>query len=264
MQDERTRNYIVDQTNKVWAKAIRKKECMHPEAPTNCSKNFGRAHSIQRSKLKRISENGKVLKVSTDSMTGSPSVEPVGIKPASTFYGFCNSHDNTLFASIEKSTLALNKETALLLAYRGMSIHMYYKRRRNETNLFRTLSRDSIPPLLKQNDELIRFGLNRLLHFAEPTYERMGIAILQRNFSNVYYFALIFNCVPDILCSEVSMINFGFQGSLVRENPQPYDFITFSLLPYKHQLGIAVFAWHGKCQTNENFIKSLLSQGQRE
>ena len=158
----------------------------------------------------------------------------------------------------------MNRENALLLAFRGMSIHMYYKRRRNETDLFRTLANDSIPPELKRRDELIRFGLNRLLHFAEPTYDRMGKAILQRQFSNAYYFALELDRVPDILCSEASIINFGFDGSLIRDKPQPYDFLTLSLLPYRKQCGIAFFAWYGKCKTNENFLRSLLSLGKHE
>ena len=258
LEDSRQRT-IISHVNKVWKKSVGKKQCLHPEAPMNCSSTYGRAHSVQRSKLKRIAESGKVHKVATDPMTGSHFVDRVGIKKASAFFGFCNFHDNKLFAPIEKTTLALNNETALLLVFRGMSIHMYYKRRRNETDLFRTLPSSLVPAELVRHDKLIRDGLHRLLRFAEPTYERMGRALLQRNFSGARYFAFILNTIPDILCSEASIINFGFDGSLVREKPQPYDFMTLSLLPYKQHFGIAVFAWYGKCQTNENFLKSLLS-----
>ena len=197
-------------------------------------------------------------------MTGIPRVKDVGIRKASTFNGFCNYHDDQLFAPIEKRSLTLNRENALLLAFRGMSIHMYYKRRRNETDLFDNIPNHLIPLELKRNDEMIRFGLNRLLHFAEQTYDQMGKAILQRHFSNAYYYALILDRVPDVLCSEASIINFGFDGSLVREKLQPCDFMTLSLLPYRQSFGIAIFAWHGKCKTNENFLRSLMSLGKRE
>jgi len=197
-------------------------------------------------------------------MTGILRIEDVGITKASTFNGFCSYHDDQLFAPIEKISLTLNRENALLLAFRGMSIHMYYKRRRKATDLFDNVPNHLIPSELKRNDKMVRDGLNRLLHFAEQTYDQMGKAILQQHFSNAYYYALILDRVPDLLCSEASIINFGFDGSLVREKPQPYDFLTLSLLPYRQSSGIAIFAWNEKCKTNEKFLRTLMSLGKRE
>ena len=259
MQVDRIQPRVIAQIGKTWTKAIRTKLCMHPEAPANCTRSFGKAHSVQRSKLKRIARTGKVLRIGSNPMTGTPGIKTIGIKQASTFYGFCNFHDNKLFAPIENTTLALNNESALLLAFRAMSVHMYYKRRRNETDLFQALPNHQIPPELIQGDKGIREGLHRLLHFAEPTYDRMGRAILHRRFSGTRYCAIMFKGTPDVLCSDASIINFGFDGNLVREKPQPYDFMTLSLLPYRQNFGIAAFAWHGNSKTNENFVKSLLS-----
>ena len=264
IQDDKRRKTVIAQTNKVWKKSIRKKVCLHPEAPANCSREFGKAHSVQKSKLEEIEEGRKVLHIQSHPMTGIPHVKDIGIRQASTFYGFCNYHDDQLFAPFEKRPLTLNRENALLLAFRGMSIHMYYKRRRKATDLFGNVSNHLVPSDLQGYDELTRSGLKRLLHFAEQTYDQMGKAILKRHFSNAYYYALILDRVPDILCSEASIINFGFDRSLVREKPQPYDFLTLSLLPYRQRSGIAIFAWHGKCKTNEKFLKSLMSLGKRE
>jgi len=255
---------LVGEVGQNWKKAIRKRVCMHPEAPTNCSRTKCKAHSVQKSKLKKIAEDSKVLKIGSHPMKGIRQVEDVGITKASTFNGFCSYHDDQLFAPIEKRSLTLNRENALLLAFRGMSIHMYYKRRRKATDLFDNVPNQLIPSELKRNDKMVRDGLNRLLHFAEPTYYDMGKAILQRQFSSTYYYAVILDRVPDIMCSEASIINFGFDGSLVRLKARPYDFLTVSLLPYKHDLGILVFSWYGKCKTNENFLKSLMSLGKRE
>ena len=255
---------VIGQINKTWNKAIRKRVCMHPESPANCSGAYGRAHSVQKSQLKKIAKDSKVSKIGLHPITGIPRVENVGINKASTFYGFCNYHDDKLFAPIEKKSLSLNRENALLLTFRGMSIHMYYKRRRKETELFGNLQNHVLHPDIRAYDKHIRLGLDRLLRFAEPTYTRIGKDILVNKFVNAYYVALIFDCVPDILCSEASIINFGFDGRLLREKPQPYDFLTLSLLPYQVNKGIAFFAWHGKCKTNQNFLKTLLSLGKQE
>ena len=258
MEHEIIQRKIIAQVGMTWKKAIRRKVCMHPEAPANCTQSFGKAHSVQRSKLKQIQQNGKVHRIGSDPMTGMPRIDTVGIRQASTFYGFCNYHDNRLFAPIEKTSLTLNKESALLLTYRAMSIHMYYKRRRNETDLFQSMRNDQILSQLKTRDKQMREGLDRLLRFAEPTYARMGHAILHQKFTRARYCAIKFKGTPDILCSDASMINFGIDGKLVREKPRPYDFMTLSLLPFGQNTGVAVFAWHGKSKTNENFLKSLL------
>ena len=264
MQSEEIHPKIIALIERNWVSAKRQKVCMHPEAPAECSRKYGKAHSVQRSKLNRIADNGHVLKVKSDPMTGEPGIGKIGIRQASTFYGFCNFHDDRLFAPIEKGPLVLNPENALLLAFRGMSIHLYFKRQRSMTDLFSAVPRQQVPPGILRKDELIRGGLESLLSMAEPIYDKMGNAILQRDFNGVNWFAIIFNTVPDILCSEASMINFGFQGRMVRERPVPYDFMTLSLLPYEKKRGIAVFAWYGKCETNENFLRSLLSLPQSE
>ncbi len=264
MQAQKLKPQHIGQINQTWNKAIRKKVCMHPESPLNCSSTYGKAHSIQKSQLKKIAKGGKVLKIGSDPMTGIPRIQSVGIKKASTFYGFCNYHDDKLFAPIEKKPLVLKRETALLLTFRAMSIHMYYKRRRKETNMFGKLQKNTLRPDVIQHDKLVRLGLDRLLQFAEPAYKRMGQDIVGNKFVNAYYVALIFDRIPDILCSEASLINFGFDGDLVRPKPQPYDFLTLSLLPYQNDKGIALFAWHRKSKTNQEFLKTLLSLGKQE
>ena len=241
-----------------WVRAKRKQVCMHPTAPANCSRQFVKAHSVQKSKLNMIADSGHVLKFKSDPMTGQISIDKIGIRKASAFSGFCAYHDDKLFSPIEKKSLDLNKENALLLAYRAMSIHMYYKRLRMSTDLLATVSRELIPTQIKQRDASTRLGLDRLMKSAEQIYARMGKAIIQQDFKRVNYFAIIFGNKPDILCSEVSMINFGFQGQLVRERPVPYDFLTLSMLPYPSKRGIDIFSWFGKCPTNEAFLRSLL------
>ena len=258
MQDELTRKIIIAKKNEVWDKATRTKECLHPNAPTGCSSKFGKAHSVQRRKLEKIAENGHVLQFNNDRMSGETSVRRVGIKQASTFYGFCKHHDDKLFAPIEKKPLNLNEHHALLLAYRSISIHIYYKRRRAATNLFCTVPKHLIvSPTLIKSEKSIRNGVDELLRMAEPIYKRMGKAILNRNYSDTNYFAIELDTVPDILCSDASIINFGFRGTLVRERPKPLDLITCSLLPYEERRGVIVFAWYGKNTANENFISSL-------
>src|SRR5947209_2216175 len=84
-----------------------KKCCLHPQAPAGCNGKIIRAHSIpKRSGLKRIAKNGKVYSFSylvTASIRGENLYQPkqIGIEDASTFTGFCRSHDNKIFEPIE-------------------------------------------------------------------------------------------------------------------------------------------------------------------
>jgi len=264
MQGELTQKIIVAETNKVLDKAMRKKECLHPNASTSSCSRFGKAHSVQKSKLTKIAENGHVLKTGIGRMSGVPSMKRVGIKQASTFYGFCNYHDNKLFEPIENKPLELNERNAFLLAFRSICLHIYYKRRHATTDLFSTVPKNPVTcKFITYYEESIGNGVRRLLRMAEPIYEKMGKAILNNNYSGTNYFAIEFDTVPDILCSDASVINFGFQGTLARPEPKPLDLITCSLLPYR-QGGVVVFAWYGKNTTNENFILSLSSLCEHE
>lgn len=108
-------------------------ECMHPDAgPETCSGTAIRSHTVSRqSALNRIAENGHVMVLrpgSDDDADPAIRAHRVGVSSASTFTGFCATHDHSLFEPIDKADLVPTPEQAFLLAYRSLCRDAFMRR----------------------------------------------------------------------------------------------------------------------------------------
>ena len=107
--------------------------CSHPEAsPDNCGR-IVRAHTVQRrGGLTAIAENGHVVSAKTGfqnlSRSGTFLPSEVGVRSASTFMGFCDTHDNSMFKSVETVPVQLTPECCFLLGFRATSYELLQKR----------------------------------------------------------------------------------------------------------------------------------------
>lgn len=100
------------------------KKCFHPDAPIGCSKVV-RAHTLQRAGvLSQIAdETNHVLKVG--SLSGP--VAAIGWKDASTFPGFCSTHDSALFGPIERDPFDGSAHQIFLVGYRSLCNEIFAK-----------------------------------------------------------------------------------------------------------------------------------------
>ena len=239
-------------------KTFRKKECLHPEAPNNCRGRIVSAHTIQKSGgLTKIAENGHVL--TPDSSSEPTEMKRIGINKASTFTGFCKFHDDTLFAPIEKYPLLLNRRHAFLLAFRVVSHELFLKRRTVELPVS---DGAPFPEFLLSYQAGARIAMRNL----QPLHSEMGRALVRRRFRDTKFFAIEFDAVPQILCSGAPNVEFDFHGNRLQylTRQEPLEYITFSLLPFSANRTVAVFAWYGKSNVNEKFIRSLSSLPKRD
>ena len=109
--------------------------CSHPNASTtNCSGAPIRAHTVQRrGGIDTIAEKGHVISAKTAAQDiyknkGQFIPRSVGVRSASTFFGFCNLHDTQMFRPIEKGTIQINDETCFLMSFRAISYEHFQKR----------------------------------------------------------------------------------------------------------------------------------------
>lgn len=101
------------------SKKCRFKGCVFPDK-SQCSKKIIKAHSIQMNKiLNLIADNGMVVFFDGSRSIITNDFEEIGIKQASTFFGFCNHHDTTVFSNIENVDYYDTKEQNFLYAYRA-------------------------------------------------------------------------------------------------------------------------------------------------
>ena len=109
--------------------------CSHPQAgPENCGNRIIRAHTVQRhGGLAAIAENGHVVSAKSaaqDRLRNHGAFVPrkVGVRSASTFMGFCEKHDNSMFQPVETKPVPLTAQSCFLLGFRALSYELFSKR----------------------------------------------------------------------------------------------------------------------------------------
>ncbi len=109
-------------------RGCRFKKCVFPDK-TNCSEKVIKAHSIQRNKiLNRIAENGMLISSDLQNTLFTKEFEEIGIRSASTFFGFCNFHDTIIFSEIENKEYTGSIEQNFLYAYRACALEYVKKK----------------------------------------------------------------------------------------------------------------------------------------
>ena len=97
-----------------------------------CSGRPTEAHTIQKEGgLRAIAENGHVISIkkgvfSVGNNDGEIIPVPDGIGKASTFPGFCNTHD-AMFSPAEQAAVTLGREASFLLSYRSIVYEKFLK-----------------------------------------------------------------------------------------------------------------------------------------
>lgn len=111
-----------------------RKTCLAPDlVKAECSQQIIQAHTIPKSSsLKAISRDGHVygfVPSLENFKKGNGALFPqlVGVNKASTFTGFCSTHDDSIFSPIEKQEFTSSQEQCFLLAYRALSREVYAK-----------------------------------------------------------------------------------------------------------------------------------------
>ena len=108
--------------------------CSHPEAsPEDCGAII-RSHTVQRRRgLAAIAENGRVMSAKAGVRRllwthGTFVPREVGVRSASTFMGFCNTHDNSMFQPVESHSVPLTPKSCFLLGFRAVSYELFQKK----------------------------------------------------------------------------------------------------------------------------------------
>ena len=250
--------------------AYGKQYCLHPEASDEvCSGTIVKAHSIQRGGgLERIARDGHVYgfipnypSVAKDEDWASPRL--VGINKASTFSGFCSYHDNKTFKPIETGTIGATREHAFLLAYRALCRELFKTRARKDFMPYtKTFDRgkDEAGQVITQQffnrmEVAIQSALRRD-HRYKISYDEV---LLSSDYSEVRYYVIALDRVPDFLCSGFFMPEYDFQGRHLQDcldlSVDP-DHLSFSLLP-TNTGGVAVLSWLGECPANKKLVQTM-------
>ncbi len=254
LRDEKKR--IKEINDRVVSALQQSGQCLHPDAPAQCSGDTIKAHSVSKSLLKKIAdENSCVyhLSATPSSPTDRIHIQKRSISTTSTFRGFCSSHDNQLFLPVENNGLELTRRHTFLLAYRAISNTIYRRQR------IRELKQDSVIVTDQGLDKAGHIWHDPLTFLPsdiiEDTHAKMQRAIQTNNYNRTCFFAIEFDIVPEILCCTTLGIPAAINGKPLQS--KHFGIITLSVLPLNISKGVAIFAWYNNSIVNEKFIASL-------
>ena len=237
------------------------KKCVFPDQ-SKCSNRVIRAHSIQKNKiLSQIAENGNVISSDMRNMLFHQDLKEIGIGLASTFFGFCNHHDTTLFSEIENKDFKGRIEQNFLHSYRACAIEFVNK---NEAScFFKRLIREN------KNSPFLQYFKNELLGFQ---YGVKDLTVVMGQFSDELLkpksqrqYDIISTTIKELPYESLVAVNscfvieYDFDGNLINdlENTSKIPaHIFFNVFPQKNKTFILF-----SCLTeNLNIYQGIISK----
>jgi hypothetical protein len=220
-----------------------------------CSGKVIEAHSISRNAaLTKIARDHKVYQIDANPFTiakaqGEPQLKLEYIRSASTFTGFCGSHDSSLFRPIDQGGITPTREQAFLLHYRSLCREIYVKRPTLETNeLLREADRGKpvafqqvVQGLVTARSVSIKDALQQL----EKDKATCDNALLIQNFGILQGAFVRFHKAPALACAGYTQPTFDFAGNEIQDITDmstPFLNLSFTLVP-DDTGGVAVFSW---------------------
>lgn len=105
------------------------KLCLFNSEASPCQGIIKNAHSISKKLfLDKISHKNHVYSIEFDFKINKAIAKNIGINQASTFFGFCDFHDNILFECFEKNDFNYSLEQLFMLAYRSLCLEIFKKK----------------------------------------------------------------------------------------------------------------------------------------
>lgn len=270
----KTRAFEVEIHEKEYQRLVRKNynqgNCLHPDAgPERCSAQAINSHTIQMSGgISTISESQHVytfkLVDSIDSSIYAP--KKISMRKASTFLGFCSTHDSALFKCIETHPITVGHLTAFYMSYRAIS-YEYHGKMRASAAIPIMLMQDRGKPFEKQAwlqnfAHISAQGYKTGLKIHKQLKEEYDQAHLAADFSKFNFYAIEFETSSPIVacgafCPEFDINNKPLQ--VMARGDCDYQIIAFNLLNINGR-SYAIFGWlddpYGVAQ---DYIKSIKS-----
>ena len=175
-----------------YKKESRIKECFHPNK-NECNGKIKQAHSIQRNGRLSIIEsevngNNKVYTFTSCKSSAKNMMEdlvPIGKKDASTFFGFCDFHDSTLFSPVEN--FKFNKSTKHLFLHSYRSYAHSYHRKQEEHKIYNNPESEFLKNLPNEFVETMKMGLEMGVNDMRKTKKEIDKALKEENYDFFNY-----------------------------------------------------------------------------
>ena len=244
--------------------------CLHPNAGPGSCGSIIRAHTVQRrGGIAAIAENGHVISGKRgfeDIFKNEGAIIPreIGVNHASTFMGFCDTHDDQLFAPVEKSPVKLDKEAAFLLSFRAICYESFQKdvAYRN-IDIQRQIDKGKdfeIQCFVQQYLHVLREGMKRALRDLDEWKKAYDDAYRSGDYGKFSFYAVLFSDPLPLVACGAFHPEFDFGGNplqIITRGENGFEHICFNLTVVGGK-SVAVFGRTGNIGgPAEQFINSF-------
>ena len=201
--------------------------CSHPQASSdNCGDKIISAHTVQlRGGIAAIAENGHVVSAKSAAQDlfrnhGAFVPRRVGVRSASTFMGFCDEHDNSLFQPVEKQSVPLTPQSCFLFGFRALSYELFSKRAElRSMKIMRDLDCGKAfedQCALQQHMHLSEQGAMRGLADGERWKNQYDAIFLEERFEEYRFVAVTYSSMLPVVGCGAFHPEFDFAGNALQ------------------------------------------------
>lgn len=223
----------------------------------NCSTAI-KSHSVQVSALNKIAINGHVFNFGHlsheewDDVYNNSKYLPkkIGINDASIYYGFCDYHDDSIYAEIEKQQINPDINQIFLFHFRAYSFAYY----RNITagDALKAIYDAKRPKDHNADDALLTLS-SHFQHQEEAykdlkfNFERMRSNIIEDKIPNLKSLFIRLRGIPDLLCTTLFTPIFDIKGNFLLPLIEPSELLTCQTMSITISIdsigGFILLAW---------------------
>jgi hypothetical protein len=221
--------------------------------------------------LKRIAMNGEVYGFKfhpyfVQKNHGRVIPEKIGLRKASTFLGFCQTHDRETFAPAETSKFTASANQLFLLNFRAIARRVYSR----EISLRHTHRMFQYDRGLPSNVQRIWFVLQEGERLrAEESLANIralkalyDARLLAEDFTGINALVSYFYGPPEVALTEIVGIDADFNGAVLTHPPPPAHMIVYTI--GTDDGWALIFSWLGANEAAEAICRSFAARADHE
>ncbi len=234
-------------------------QCLHPDASQdNCSRKIAKAHTVQKARgLAAIADSGHVIsskKGFENIFRNEGKILPgrIGVNDASTFMGFCVTHDSKMFEPIESKGFTLNHEAAFLLAFRAISYEFLTKKNSIRTvEIQRQMDKGQDferQVIVQQHLQAHLAGSLRGMSDVRSWKEKYDLCFKAEEYESIPHYAVEFDAILPFVCSGAFHPEVDFSGKrlqIISRGDAQFEHVCLNLTSANGK-SYLVFGWDGE------------------
>lgn len=236
--------------------------------------NAIRSHSVPLASLRGIATDGHVyafISPEYDELKNIYNCEyqpkRLGINEASTYFGFCSTHDDAIFSEIEKRDVKPTDKQAFLFHFRAYSWAFY-----QNINCGKMLH--EIHGAQRPADHVPTDALETVASYFQPQvdalsilekhFERMRSDVVAKTHPKLEYLFIRLGCIPDVMCSTLLMPLYDIEGKSLFQLAKACNATCQAMsitLMQDSAGGFLLLAWHDDDAVASAFVRTFIRSG---